>query len=132
MANAVSLDLIEISPNTNPPVCKILDYKRYLYSFKRKKQEAKKKQKKIGIKEMKFKINIGKGDFDIKTAKITKFINEGNKVKVSLWFKGREILHKNKGLELFEKIIEKTSNISKVDTIPKIEGKQIIMVLTPM
>ncbi len=102
-AKDASLDLVEISPNAEPPVCKILDFSRYKYNAKKKLQEAKKKQKKTALKEMKFKVNIGQGDLDIKLRKIREFLEEGDKVKISLWFKGREIMHREKGEELFKK-----------------------------
>jgi translation initiation factor IF-3 len=128
-AEAAGLDLVEVSPTAKPPVCKILDFSRFKYDAKKKKQEAKKKQKKSTLKEMKFKINIGQGDFDVKLKKIKKFLEDGDKVKVSLWFKGREIVHKDKGQEIFDKIIAGLGDIAKIDMEPRMEGKQIIMVL---
>lgn len=130
-AAAQGLDLVEISPNADPPVCKLLDFSRYKYDSKKKQQEAKKKQKKVSLKEMKFKVNIGQGDFDVKVNKIRKFLEVGDKVKVSLWFKGREIVHRNRGLELFKKILESLGEVAKIDAEPKMEGKQIIMILSP-
>lgn len=129
-ASAQGLDLVEISPNAEPPVCKILDFSRYKYDSKKRQQEAKKKQKKVSLKEMKFKVNIGQGDFDVKINKIRKFLENGDKVKVSLWFKGREIVHRDKGHELFQKVIESVGELAKIDSEPKMEGKQIIMVLS--
>lgn len=132
LANKAGLDLVEISPNAEPPVCKILDFSRYKYDAKKRQQESKKKQKKISLKEMKFKMNIGQGDFDVKLTKITKFLEDGDKVKISLWFKGREIIHKDKGQELFAIIIDRLQGIAKIDLEPKMEGKQIIMILSPI
>ena len=129
-ASAQGLDLVEISPNAEPPVCKILDFSRYKYDSKKRQQEAKKKQKKVSLKEMKFKVNIGQGDFDVKINKIRKFLEAGDKVKVSLWFKGREIVHRDKGHELFQKILESLGEAAKIDAEPKMEGKQIIMILS--
>ena len=126
------MDLVEIAPNSTPPVCKLLDYKRFRYDQKKKKQEAKKKQKKTVVKEMKFKVNIGDGDFDVKLNKIKKFLASQDKVKISLWFKGREIVHKDKGQELFDRIIDNLSGLAKVESPPKTEGKQIIMVVAPL
>ncbi len=131
-AREAGLDLVEISPNAEPPVCKILDFSRYKYDAKKKLQEAKKKQKKTVLKEMKFKVNIGQGDFDVKLRKIRAFLEEGDKVKISLWFKGREIMHREKGDELFGKIIENLGSVAKIDSEPKMEGKQIIMVISPL
>lgn len=131
-AKEVGLDLVEISPNAEPPVCKILDFSRYKYDAKKKLQETKKKQKKTALKEMKFKVNIGQGDFDVKLRKIKEFLEEGDKVKISLWFKGREIIHREKGNELFAKIIANLESVAKIDSEPKMEGKQIIMVVSPL
>lgn len=130
IAKKVDLDLVEISPNAEPPVCKVLDFSRYKYDIKKKQQEGKKKQKKIALKEMKFKVNIGPGDFDVKIAKIRQFLEDDNKVKVSLWFKGREIVHKDKGMEVFDRILQSLSDLAKVDSEPKMEGKQIVMMLS--
>jgi len=124
------LDLVEISPTAEPPVCKILDFSRYKYDAKKRQQEAKKKQKRTSVKEMKFKVNIGQGDFNVKLAKIKKFLEAGDKVKVSLWFKGREIMHRDKGYEIFNKIVKTLGELAKIDMEPKMEGKQIIMVLS--
>ena len=131
-AKDASLDLVEISPNAEPPVCKILDFSRYKYNAKKKLQEAKKNQKKTALKEMKFKVNIGQGDLDIKLRKIREFLEEGDKVKISLWFKGREIMHREKGEELFEKIIANLESVAKIDSEPKMEGKQVIMIVSPL
>ena len=131
-AKELGLDLVEISPNAEPPVCKILDFSRYKYDAKKKLQETKKKQKKTVLKEMKFKVNIGQGDFDVKLRKIKEFLEEGDKVKISLWFKGREIIHREKGNELFAKIIAILESVAKIDSAPKMEGKQIIMVVSPI
>jgi translation initiation factor IF-3 len=129
-AKEQGLDLVEISPSAEPPVCKILDFSRYKYDAKKKQQESKKKQKKTALKEMKFKVNIGQGDFDVKVTKIQKFLEEGDKVKVSLWFKGREIVHKDKGMEVFNRITNHLGESAKIDSEPKMEGKQIIMILS--
>lgn len=129
-AGDANLDLVEVSPDAKPPVCKILDFNRFRYESKKRLQDAKKKQVKVSLKEMKFKVNIGPGDFDVKVNKIRKFIEGGNKVKVSLWFKGREIVHKDKGLEIFSRIMENLGESAKMDQEPKMEGKQIIMMLS--
>ena len=129
-ASDQGLDLVEISPNAEPPVCKILDFSRYKYDSKKRQQEAKKKQKKVSLKEMKFKVNIGQGDFDVKINKIRRFLESGDKVKISLWFKGREIVHRDKGHELFQKVLESLGEVAKIDSEPKMEGKQIIMILS--
>ncbi len=131
-AEKAGLDLVEISPNAEPPVCKILDFGKYKYETKKRLHDAKKKQKITLIKEMKFKPNIGQGDFDVKLRKIKEFLQEGDKVKVSLWFKGREIVHNEIGMKLFNRILEDITDIAKVESSPKMEGKQIIMILSPL
>jgi len=130
-AAEAGLDLVEIAATTSgPPVCKLLDFSRFRYEAKKKQQEAKKKQKKHVLKEIKFKVNIGQGDFDVKLNKIKEFLENDDKVKVSLAFKGREIVHKEKGQEIFTRILEKLGDLVKVDSEPKMEGKQIIMTLS--
>lgn len=131
MATEAGLDLVEISPNAKPPVCKILDFSRFKYDSKKKQQESKKKQKKTSLKEMKFKVNIGQGDLEVKLNKIKAFLKNGDKVKISLWFKGREIMHKDKGKELFDKILTNLADAAKIESEAKMEGKQIIMILSP-
>ena len=130
-AKDASLDLVEISPNAEPPVCKILDFSRYKYDAKKKLQEAKKKQKRVALKEMKFKINISQGDLDIKVKKIRGFLENGDKVKISLWFKGREIIHREKGDEIIARIVAAIQDVAKIDAEPKMEGKNIIMIISP-
>jgi translation initiation factor IF-3 len=129
-ASLRGLELVDISPNAKPPVCKILDFSRFKYDSKKKQQEARKKHKKISLKEMKFKINIGQGDFNVKINKIRKFLEGGDKVKISLWFKGREIIHRDKGHTLFQKVIKSLGEVVKIDSEAKMEGKQIIMILS--
>jgi translation initiation factor IF-3 len=130
-AERAGLDLVEISPNSEPPVCKILDFGKFKYESKKRIQDAKKKQKITALKEMKFKLNIGQGDFDTKLRKIKEFIEDGDKVKISLWFKGREIVHNEIGMRLFDRIVENLGGLIKVESQPKMEGKQIIMVICP-
>jgi len=131
MAERLGLDLVEISPNAAPPVCKILDFGKFKYESKKRLQEARKKQKNIELKEMKFKPNIGQGDFEVKLRKIKEFLKGGDKVKISLWFKGREILHKDIGEKLFERIELELEGLAKIDQRPKMEGKQMIMHVSP-
>ncbi len=130
-AEKAGLDLVEISPNAEPPVCKILDFGKFKYETKKRLHDAKKKQKATIIKEIKFKLNIGQGDFDVKLRRIKEFLNEGDKVKISLWFKGREIVHNEIGMRLFERISADLGDLAKVEVEPKMEGKQIIMVVSP-
>jgi translation initiation factor IF-3 len=131
-AERAGLDLVEISPQAEPPVCKLMDFGKFKYEAKKKSQEAKKKQKVTVIKEMKFRPNIGQNDFDVKVRNINKFLEHGDKVKVSLWFKGREIVHNELGIQLFNKIIEGTAEFAKIESEPKMEGKQMMMMLAPI
>ena len=130
-AAAASLDLVEISPQAEPPVCKIMDFGRHKYDSKKRMQEARKKQKAVVIKEVKFRPNIGVGDFDIKVRNIKKFIEDGDKVRVSMWFRGREIVHNELGKAMVQKIIAATEEIAKVELEPRMEGKQILTILVP-
>ncbi len=130
-AEKANLDLVEISPNAEPPVCKILDFGKYKYESKKRVHDAKKKQKIIVLKEMKFKPNISQGDFEVKLRKIKDFLKDGDKVKISLWFKGREIIHNEIGMKLFERITLALEGLVKIDSPPKMEGKQIIMLVSP-
>ncbi|WP_244127145.1 translation initiation factor IF-3 [Candidatus Sarmatiella mevalonica] len=131
MAADAKLDLVEISAKDNPPVCKILNYSRYKYDIKKKKVDIKKKNKCSILKEMRFKPNIGKADFQTKERQIRAFLEDGNKVKVSMIFRGREIVHTQQGMKLIEKLLEDLSDVGKVDVPPKLEGKQILVFLLP-
>ena len=124
-------DLVEVSPDSNPPVCKIIDYGKLRYREQKSKKEAKKKQKTIEVKEIKLRPGIDKHDYLVKLKALSKFIGGGNKVKVSMRFRGREIEHKNLGLDLLNKLTEEVAEYAKVEVFPKFEGKQIMMVLVP-
>lgn len=128
-AELLGLDLVEISPGAEPPVCKIFDFGKFKYESKKKMQEAKKKQKVIVMKEVKFRPNIGQNDFDVKVRNIIRFLQEGDKVKVSLWFRGREIVHNEIGRALFKRVIEDVGEVAKLELEPKIEGKQMVMIM---
>ena len=130
-AAKVSLDLVEISPNDEPPVCKIMDFSKYRYETKKRLQESKKKQKVVSVKEVRFRPNIGVGDFEVKLRSIKKFLQEGDKVRVSLMFKGREIVHNEIGMQLFERIIVGIDDFGKIELAPKIEGKHALMIVAP-
>lgn len=123
------LDLVELSPNAKPPVCKILDYGKYKYEQQKKANEARKKQKTIDVKEVKIRPNIEKHDYDVKMRNARKFLNKGDKVKVTMRFRGREMAHQDIGLDLLKKMQEELSDISKTELSPKLEGRQMIMVL---
>jgi len=124
-------DLVEVSPDAKPPVCKIIDYGKLKYKEQKSKKEARKKQKTIEVKEIKMRPGINKHDYDVKIKAVSKFINEGNKVKISMRFRGREMEHQNIGIELLNKITEQVSKYAKLEVPPKPEGKQIMMLLVP-
>ncbi|MAT21988.1 MAG: translation initiation factor IF-3 [Rhodobiaceae bacterium] len=130
-AEKYSLDLVEISPNTDLPVCKIMDYGKFKYQSQKKAAEAKKKQKVIGVKEIKMRPNIDTHDYEVKLKNMKKFIEFGDKVKISLMFRGREMSHSELGVKLFDRIKDDTDELAKVELEPKFEGRQIIMVLAP-
>ncbi len=131
IAKDKNLDLVEVSPHVNPPVCKLLDFGRFKFQQQRKKHDGRKKQKIVHLKEIKLRPTIDKHDYDVKMRSIVKFIGAGDRVKVSLRFKGREITHNEIGMDLMKRIIEDTLEITKVELEPKMDGRQIIMILMP-
>ncbi|MDC3057288.1 translation initiation factor IF-3 [Alphaproteobacteria bacterium] len=131
MAEDIGLDLVEVSPNAKPPVCKILDHGKFKFEAQKKAAKAKKKQKVIDIKELKFRPNIDLNDFNIKIKSIKKFLAAGDKVKISLRYRGREMAHRELGIQVLERVKEETKDISKVELEPKLEGRQAVMILTP-
>jgi len=130
-AYAVGLDLLEISPNADPPVVKILDFGKYKYEQQKKKNEARKKQKVIEIKEIKVRPNIDENDYQVKMRAMKSFIGEGDKVKVTLRFRGREMAHQEIGVRVLERIRAEMDPLSKVEQMPRMENRQMVMVLTP-
>jgi translation initiation factor IF-3 len=130
-AQAVGLDLLEISPNADPPVVKILDFGKFKYEQQKKKNEAKKKQKVIEIKEIKVRPNIDENDYQVKMRAMKSFIGEGDKVKVTLRFRGREMAHQEIGVRVLERIRSEMDPMSKVEQMPRMENRQMVMVLTP-
>ncbi len=125
------MDLVEIAPNSVPPVCKILDYGKFKFQSQKKAAEARKKQKTVEVKEVKVRPNIDTHDYEVKMKAIGRFFEDGDKVKVTLRFRGREMAHQEIGLKLLEKIRDEVAEISKVEAEPKLEGRQIVMVLAP-
>ena len=125
------LDLLEISPNAVPPVCKILDYGKYKYEQQKKANEARKKQKVVEIKEVKVRPNIDDHDYDVKMRAMKSFIGEGDKVKVTLRFRGREMAHQDLGIKVLERIRSELGDTIKVEQMPRLENRQMIMVLAP-
>jgi len=130
-AAEAGLDLVEISPNTDPPVCKILDYGKFKYQAQKKASEARKKQKTIEVKEIKMRPGIDQHDYDVKMRSVEKFLKEGDKVKVTLRFRGREMAHKELGMELLERVRTQTDELAKVEQLPRLEGRQMSMVIAP-
>ena len=124
-------DLVEVSPDAKPPVCKIIDYGKLKYREQKSKKEAKKKQKTIEVKEIKMRPGIDTHDYNVKVKALSKFINGGNKVKVSMRFRGREMEHQNLGFDLLKKLTEEVVEYAKVEVQPKSEGRQIMMILVP-
>ena len=131
MAEEAGLDLVEIAPNSEPPVCKILDLGKLKYANQKKAAEARKKQKIVEIKEIKMRPNIDTHDYDVKMKAMNRFFDEGDKVKVTLKFRGREMAHQELGMKLLQQVKEDTQTIAKVEAEPKLEGRQMMMVLAP-
>lgn len=131
MAAEVGLDLVEVSPNADPPVCKILDFGKFKYEVQKKKAEARKKQKVIEVKEVKLRPNIDDNDYEVKMRAMRKFINEGDKVKITLRFRGREMAHQHLGMALLDRVREALDDLAKVESLPRMEGRQMVMVMSP-
>ncbi|SDY19391.1 translation initiation factor IF-3 [Allochromatium warmingii] len=131
MAEEAGLDLVEIVPTSEPPVCRLMDFGRFLFDQKKKKNEAKKKQKQVQIKEIKFRPGTDEGDYQVKLRNLTRFLNEGDKAKVTMRFRGREHAHRELGLELLRRIENDLAEVSIVEQQPLMEGRQMVMVLGP-
>jgi translation initiation factor IF-3 len=131
LAQAAGLDLVEISPNTNPPVCKILDYGKFKYQAQKKAAEARKKQKTVEVKEIKLRPGIDIHDYEVKMRSIRRFFEEGDKVKITLRFRGREMAHQDLGYKLLDRLRDDVAGIAKVELAPMSEGRQIVMILAP-
>ncbi|MBM1219346.1 translation initiation factor IF-3 [Ponticoccus sp. SC2-23] len=131
LAEEAGLDLVEISPNANPPVCKIMDYGKYKYETQKKEAEARKKQKIIEVKEVKFRPNTDTHDYDVKMRNVLKFLENGDKVKVTLRFRGREMAHQDLGRDLLHRVAADVEEIGKVENMPKMEGRQMVMMIGP-
>jgi translation initiation factor IF-3 len=131
LAEDESLDLVEIQPNVDPPVCKILDYGKFKYEAQKRKNEARKKQKIIEVKEIKLRPNIDNNDFAVKMKQVKKFIDNGDKVKITLRFRGREMTHQSLGVAVLDRVKKDTEELCKIETMPKLEGRQMVMILAP-
>jgi len=130
-AEEASLDLVEVAPQAEPPVCKILDYGKFKYEAQKKAAEARKKQKVIEVKEIKLRPNIDDNDYEVKMRAAKRFIEEGDKVKVTLRFRGREMAHQDLGMNVLMRVRDELEEMAKVEQMPKLEGRQMIMVLAP-
>jgi len=132
LAEEAGLDLVEISPNATPPVCKIMDFGKYKYETQKKEAEARKNQKVIEIKEVKFRPNTDIHDYDVKMRSVFKFLEAGDKVKVTLRFRGREMAHQELGRDLLHRVADDVEEIGKVESIPRLEGRQMVMMIGPV
>ena len=131
MAAEKGMDLVEVSPTAEPPVCRIMDFGKYLFEQKKKAQVAKKKQSQVQIKEVKFRPGTEEGDYQVKLRNLTRFLEEGDKAKVTLRFRGREMLHQDIGRKLLERIRKDLDELAAVEQFPKLEGRQMVMMLGP-
>lgn len=131
MAEEAGLDLVEVSPNAKPPVCKLLDFGKFKYQAQKKANEARKKQKTVEVKEIKMRPNIDTHDYDVKMKSMLRFFEEGDKVKVTLRFRGREMAHQELGMQLLNRVKDQVDAVAKVESYPRLEGRQMVMVLAP-
>lgn len=131
MAEEAGLDLVEISPNAEPPVCKIMDFGKFKYEQQKRESEARKKQKTIEVKEVKFRPNTDTNDYDVKMRNVFRFLEAGDKVKITLRFRGREMAHQNLGRELLERVAADVQDVGKVENMPRMEGRQMVMMIGP-
>ena len=127
----LGVDLVEVSPNANPPVCKIIDYGKFKYQLQKKQAEAKKKQKTFEVKEVKIRPGIEEHDYGVKLKSIQRFLNDGDKVKITLRFRGREMIYHQKGMEVLKKLESAVKSLAKIEQLPKLEGRQMTMVVAP-
>jgi len=131
MARGLELDLVEVAPNANPPVCRIMDYGKFKYEEGQKAKDARKKSTNVSVKEVKYRPKIGKGDFDTKTRNVVRFIDEGHKVKITLQFRGREMAHPELGTKILDEVLAAVGPAAKVDTQARLEGRNMSMTLSP-
>ena len=131
MAEEQDVDLVEISPTAKPPVCKLMDFGKYKYEQSKKRDEAKKKQKQVQIKEIKFRPGTDDGDYNIKMRKVREFLAEGDKVKITLRFRWREMAHQQIGAQLLERVKADVAEEAQIESFPKLEGRQMVMMLAP-
>ena len=130
-ADQAKLDLVEIVPNAEPPVCRIMDYGKFVFEQKKQKQTAKKKQKQVHVKEIKFRPGTGIGDYQVKLRNLIRFLNDGDKTKVTMRFRGREHVHRELGLDMLQRVESDLAEYGEVEQAPQMEGRQMVMVLRP-
>src|SRR6202163_3280698 len=131
IARQLDLDLVEVAPLANPPVCRIMDYGKYKFDEAQKAKESRRKTTSVGIKEMKYRPKIGPGDFDTKTRQVLKFLNDGHKVKVTIMFRGREVFHPELGKKILDRVAEHVDGTARVESDPRLDGRNMVMVLAP-
>ena len=131
MAEEADMDIVEVSPTAKPPVCRIMDYGKFLFEENKKRHAAKKKQKQIQIKEVKFRPGTEEGDYQVKLRNLVRFLTEGNKTKVTLRFRGREMAHQELGLKLLKRVEADLAELGAVEQFPRMEGRQMVMVIAP-
>jgi len=131
IARSVNLDLVEIAPDADPPVCRVMDYGKFRFEQKKKKQENRKKQKQVQVKEIKFRPATGEGDYQIKLRRLLEFLSEGDRTKVTMRFRGREFAHKELGLKLLQRVEADLAGVGTVEQFPRMEGRQMVMLLAP-
>ena len=131
IARNLDLDLVEVAPQAEPPVCRIMDYGKFKYEAGQKAKESRRKTTQISIKEMKYRVKIGSGDFDTKTRKVEEFLSEGHKVKITIMFRGREVAHPELGMKILDRVATHNADLAKVEAAPKLDGRNMVMVLAP-
>jgi len=131
MAEEVELDIVEVSPTAKPPVCRIMDFGKFVFEEKKKRHDAKKKQKQVQIKEVKFRPGTEEGDYQVKLRNLTRFLTNGDKTKVTLRFRGREMAHQELGLKLLKRVEADLAELGTVESFPRMEGRQMVMVIAP-
>jgi len=131
IARQLDLDLVEVAPLANPPVCRVMDYGKYKFDEAQRAKESKRKSVHVGIKEMKYRPKIGPGDFETKTRQVAKFLSEGHKVKITIMFRGREVFHPELGKKILDRIADQMDGVGKSETVPRLDGRNMVMVLAP-
>ena len=130
-AKGVNLDLVEVSPNAEPPVCRIMDFGKYLFEMKKKSQGGKSKQKQVQVKEIKFRPGTEEGDYQVKLKRLVKFLEQGDRTKITLRYRGREMAHQELGMQLLKRVEQDLAEYGTVEQFPKLEGRQLVMLITP-